>query len=194
MSMRIPQGFSPPLQDLKILFVGPPGAGKTTAIGKLSNVAPVSTEVSSSELGLGKACTTVGLDYGELVFGDIGRVRLFGVPGQARFSFMWDILAPGATGFVLLIHAGSQDPVADLALLLDHFRHALAQTACVVGLSRAGEQAGPLVDALIDTLASRGLACPVLALDVRDHAQVLQLMGAVIAQAESLAGVAEPAA
>ncbi len=177
--------------DLKLVFAGPPGAGKTTAIQQLSEVPALSTDVASTELGLGKATTTVGLDYGELALGADGRVRLFGMPGQARFSFLWPILARGATGIVVLLNAERDAPLADLALLLHHLQDELQTTACVVGLSRTSDpdQAAEMSEAVSAALADAGLALPVMAVDTRERPQVLALMSAVIAMAEAQAGL-----
>ncbi|MEK8047805.1 GTP-binding protein [Ideonella margarita] len=190
--MTSPERRQPPAEtDLKLVFAGPPGAGKTTAIGQLSEVPALSTEVTSTELGLGKSTTTVGLDYGELALGTDGRVRLFGMPGQARFSFLWPVLVRGATGIIVLLNGERDDPLADLGLVLHHLQDELQTTACVVGLSRTGHQAkaDKLGDAVAATLAAAGLALPVMAVDTRERPQVLALMSAVIDLAEAQAGL-----
>ena len=76
-------------QQLKIVFTGPMGAGKTTAIRAISDAPPVSTEVGNSDRQSSvKESTTVALDYGELTLEDGTCLRIYGTPGQARFSFM----------------------------------------------------------------------------------------------------------
>src|SRR5207244_2145977 len=72
------------LNHLKIVFTGTPGAGKTTAIGALSDTPPVVTDVRNTDASLGKENTTVGLDFGQVDLGDGQFVRLFGTPGQLR--------------------------------------------------------------------------------------------------------------
>src|SRR5262245_30126910 len=79
--------------ELKIVFAGPMGAGKTTAICAISDVPPVSTEVRNTDQRVcAKEATTVALDFGQLRLEDGTVVMLYGTPGQERFSFMWDIL------------------------------------------------------------------------------------------------------
>ena len=76
-----------------ILFAGPMGAGKTTAIRTLSDIPVVSTEAANTDRAQSdKETTTVALDYGEISVSDEEKVRLYGIPGQRRFEFMWKIL------------------------------------------------------------------------------------------------------
>jgi len=171
--------------DLKIVFTGPPGAGKTTAIAALSDSAPLRTEVSNTDTGLDKATTTVGLDFGQVDLGDGQRVRLFGTPGQQRFAFMWRIVAAQALGLVILIDNRRPQPLADLAVYLDHFAELLPGMGCVVGVGRSDTHPQPALDDFADALAARGLAFPVLAVDVRRRDDVLMLVEAVVAQAEA---------
>lgn len=171
--------------DLKIVFTGPPGAGKTTAIAALSDSAPLRTEVGNTDSGLDKATTTVGLDFGQVDLGEGLRVRLFGTPGQQRFAFMWRIVASQALGLVILIDNRRPQPLADLAIYLDHFAEVLPSMGAVVGVGRSEERPEPSLDAFADALAARGLALPVIAVDVRRREDVLMLVEAVVAQAEA---------
>lgn len=173
--------------DLKIVFTGTPGAGKTTAIAALSDIAPVVTDVANTDASLGKALTTVGLDYGHVDLGDGVRIRLFGTPGQQRFDFMWRIIAAQALGLVILIDNSRPDPLADLRVYLDHFSDLLQGMNCVIGVGRTLECPLPTLDEFADLLAERELAIPTLAVDVRERDDVLLLIDAVIAQAEAAA-------
>ena len=98
----------------QVVFVGPFGVGKTTALRTISDIPVVNTDVQSSEadatmrLG-GKDTTTIGLDYGEWTFPDGSRVTLLGVPGQERFEAIWDTLLPHCSAIVLWVY-GDRDP------------------------------------------------------------------------------------
>ncbi|HET7863154.1 MAG TPA: GTP-binding protein [Burkholderiaceae bacterium] len=173
------------MAEHKIVFAGSPGAGKTTAIGAISDRPPVVTDVRNSDPSLKKDFTTVGMDYGELDLGEGERVRLFGTPGQARFNFLWGILATHALGLVILIDNSRPDPLQDLGVYLDGFKHLLPEIACTVGIGRTESHPSPALDQFGDLLAARGLLCPVLPVDVRCRDDVLLLIDTVLAQAEA---------
>src|SRR4051812_2896224 len=109
------------MREHKILFTGTMGAGKTTAIGAVSEVPPLVTDVMNTDTSSAKAMTTVGLDFGLLTLDNGDRLRLFGTPGQARFDFLWKILVRNSLGLVILVDNSSADPLADLAVYLDGF-------------------------------------------------------------------------
>jgi signal recognition particle receptor subunit beta len=100
-----------PLAVFKILIAGGFGAGKTTLVGAISEVRPLRTEetLTSASVGLddlsgvdGKTTTTVAMDFGRITINSRLTLYLFGTPGQERFWFMWDELAYGALGAVVL--------------------------------------------------------------------------------------------
>ena len=120
----------------KLVFAGPVGAGKTTAIQSLSDIEVVRTEANATdEVRLLKQTTTVAMDYGRMNLPNGDQVRLFGTPGQKRFDFMWDILIENALGLVLMLNAASSDPVDDLRSYVQSFRSFIDSTALVVGLT-----------------------------------------------------------
>ncbi len=132
-----------------------------------------------------KATTTVGLDFGQITLDEGSRVRLFGTPGQARFDFMWRILAKDALGIVLLIDNSRPDPLGDLDVYLDGFAGELQSMASVVGVGRHESHPEPGIDAFVQRLEARGLMLPVLPVDVRQRDDVLLLIDTLLVQVES---------
>ena len=117
------------MAELKFIFTGTPGAGKTTAIASISDFPPVSTDMlTTDELSDVKAGTTVAMDFGEFTLASGERVFLYGTPGQERFRHMWEILIKGGLGLIILVDNTRPNPTADLRMYLENFAEFIRQT------------------------------------------------------------------
>ena len=167
-----------------ILFGGPMGAGKTTAIETLSETEVVRTEAANTDRATAdKDTTTVALDYGEITLGETDKVRLYGIPGQQRFDFMWTILKERARGMILLVGNDAPDPVAVALEYLESFRELVESGSAVVGVSRRDIARYPSTDDYADAIAAAhpGAMVPVFTVDPRDSAQMITVLLSLIA-------------
>ncbi|MBB6093327.1 hypothetical protein HNQ60_002205 [Povalibacter uvarum] len=172
--------------ELKIVFTGPMGAGKTTAITAISDTPPVSTEVANNDQqAFAKASTTVALDFGQLALSDGTVVRLYGTPGQERFAFMWEILGRGAMGVILLIDANSPNALNDLEHYTRTFRGISPGQPFVVGIGRLHDAADDALAPFRERLATHGIVVPIFSVDVRKHEDTQLLIATVMAILEA---------
>ena len=165
----------------KIIFTGPVGSGKTTAITNLSDAPTVKTEANASDMTTArKRETTVALDFGVMELGGNSFVHLYGTPGQERFNFMWDILTQGGIGLVLLLDNTRADPFQDLRFFTHAFADFISETGLVVGVTRMDIKPAPDIDEYRKQFHSTGLKPPIFEVDARQRRDVTVLVEALL--------------
>ncbi|WP_327360600.1 GTP-binding protein [Streptomyces sp. NBC_01296] len=99
-------------RGVKVVIVGGFGVGKTTMVGAVSEISPLTTEETMTQAGVGidynpgaegKNTTTVAMDFGRISINEELILYLFGTPGQERFWFLWNGIFEGALGAVVLV-------------------------------------------------------------------------------------------
>jgi hypothetical protein len=159
------------LIPLKVLIAGGFGVGKTTLVRSLSEIPPLLTEqemtsasvgVDDAEMVPDKRTTTVAMDFGRITVDDSLILYLFGTPGQSRFWFMWDELARGSVGAVVLVDLRRVD---DCFPAIDYFEN--RGMPFVIAVNRFPGADEHDTDAVRDALAVSD-DCPVIWMDARD--------------------------
>ncbi|MDF1780588.1 MAG: ATP/GTP-binding protein [Alcanivoracaceae bacterium] len=167
----------------KIAFIGSVGCGKTTIINQLSTIDTVNTDVKSS-VDIGKDLTTVGIDYGHIALDEDLSLGLYGVPGQRRFSFIWDHVMDGLWGVVILVKHDDNESLEELSYLMNYFK-ITSSTPCVIGISHADKASDDVFrHKVMSAIMALNFNFPVYTVDARSEQSATIIMQSLIALGE----------
>ena len=183
---------------LKIVVVGGFGVGKTTMVGSVSEIRPLSTEEVMTEAGRGiddhliasdKSTTTVAFDFGRITLDSKNVLYLFGAPGQERFWYLWDQLFAGSLGAVVLVDTRR---LKDSWYAIDRLEH--HKVPFVVAVNRFdGVSSQPALNRVREALAVAD-TIPVVDCDARRRESSKQVLISLVDYLTGLAGPVQPAA
>jgi len=168
-------------ESAKLVFAGPVGAGKTTAIRSLSDCEPVSTEMPLTDGAMGeKTTTTVALDFSPVLLEDGTPLHLYGLPGQEHFAHMRAIVLEGAVGVIVVLPGDSERISAECEHWIRSIRGIAPDAGLVIGITRTDLGHAFRMDTVRQAVRRCGAPIPVFTFDARDREQTSHLVRALL--------------
>lgn len=178
---------------MKVVVTGPEGAGTTALIETISEITVLANDQGAGTVVRPADSAAVAMDFGRITVGRGLALYLFGTPAQARFDFLWEILAEGMLGFVLVLDDRQPESFDEGRRILRFFTETAA-VPFVVALNRVERDADVAIRDARDRLGMPDDVV-VLATDVTDREQVKQTLLALLATARAaVAASSGPAA
>lgn len=164
----------------KLAIIGEVGSGKTQLVRSISEISPFETEEKST-VDIGKEMTTVGIDYGRLSLGKDVALGLYGLPGQERFSMLWEMVKQGLWGLLILVKYGETLNHSQLETILDFYDNEKDSLAVVVGVTHCDltikeADVNSFITTIEQTVNHAGFIAPVIPVDTRDAESALMLL------------------
>lgn len=159
------------MEEFKVLFLGLPGAGKTMAIGTVSDIPVINTDVSCTSLTADfsdalKKTVTTGIDYGELNNGE-QRFRLYGVPGHAHFDFLLDMIYRGTDIVIALFDITIQHPDTAFFDFIKKYQKMLLPGKSIIGITGGNKNYYPRVLGFKSAMVKLGMVIPIMPVDIK---------------------------
>lgn len=176
------------MEIMKLVVTGPVGAGKSTFIRSVSEIAVVDTDrQATDDTAKLKPKTTVAMDFGRLQFGPDMALHLYGTPGQSRFDFMWDVLIRQAHAYLVLVPANRPAEFRN-ARLIQRFMKARSAAPMILGLTHADcSDAWELEDVAIALGFPEGLhRPPIISLNALEPHSVASALMALVSHCMEL--------
>ena len=190
---RLTQKIQPnELPPYKIVLLGSPGSGKTTAIQAVSYGKAFNSDVSATDsVANSKSKTTVGIDYAEIKFpvnnsNEHRKIQLYGTPGQIKFNFVWDMVGKNTNAFIILLDMSRPEPLSYLKFYKKFIRNEIGKNAQVFcALTHSDKYQGDTISFMDSIVREAPQLSGVYKIDSRRQEDVLTILKDIYPQIDN---------